>query len=295
MALNVKAAMFICVGFIGGLTWLAQEVAGPPVDRATPVLVASAPVQFAQASFAPPAVDVNRRTDWARQFVRPNPVDRAAAERAPESPSVELLAPDSPPARDYAALLLPPLAEPDVPEALPLAAAEPEMEFRLVAQAAPPPVAEAPRMYRVERGDTLATIARREWGSRDARLVDLLLDANPQIGYRKAGRIILGEELVIPDADAAERFLAGKPWRPGAPAAASESVRAAEISGAAPATEADEWYTIRPNDTLAGIATRFLNDSRRWREIVEVNRALNPQKMVPGTRIRLPVVAMARG
>jgi LysM repeat protein len=293
MALNVKAAMLICLGFIGGFSWLADELAGPPTESGLPLLASSAPVRLARSlALVPSPLDSQRRSDWARRFERVNPLDREAATRHVAEASAALLAPSVPSEQGFVSPALPPLLEPEPVTAVQLDAIEPTAEIRLVAQSAPPAPECEPRVYRVARGDSLASIARREWSSRDSRLIDLLLAANPKLTLRKAGRIILGEELLIPDATAAERFLAGKPWRPDAPAAATGSD---QITPEAPATAAGHWYTIRPNDTLAGIATRFLNDSRRWREIAEVNRALDPQKMVPGTRIRLPLMPMIRG
>jgi len=47
-------------------------------------------------------------------------------------------------------------------------------------------------------------------------------------------------------------------------------------------------YTIRKNDTLQSIARRLLDDPERWREIQKLNRDLDPRKIVPGMRIKLP-------
>jgi nucleoid-associated protein YgaU len=47
-------------------------------------------------------------------------------------------------------------------------------------------------------------------------------------------------------------------------------------------------YEIRPNDTMGSIARRELGSSQQWQEIKKANGGLDPQKMKPGDRIRLP-------
>jgi nucleoid-associated protein YgaU len=109
--------------------------------------------------------------------------------------------------------------------------------------------------------------------------VKLLLEANPKLASRNAGRISVGEELVIPDATTAERVLAGQDVK-----------IAAAPADRGPGTSREQWYTIQRSDTLASIAKRFLNDGRRWPEIAAINRSLNPNKIFPGMRIKLPAL-----
>jgi len=69
------------------------------------------------------------------------------------------------------------------------------------------------------------------------------------------------------------------------------TAEAAGVTAEAPVkTGGERWYTIQRNDTLERIAQRYLKDGRRWREIAAMNRALDPHKIVPGTRIKLPPV-----
>jgi len=51
---------------------------------------------------------------------------------------------------------------------------------------------------------------------------------------------------------------------------------------------AERWYTIRQNESLADIAGRELGNPRRWREIAELNRLRDPDRVNAGRRIRLP-------
>jgi nucleoid-associated protein YgaU len=294
MALNVKAAMIICMAFIGGMSWLAQQFAGPSAARGPAPLAA---VANAYLDRAPVASDAGYRSGWQQQFARPNAMEREAAQRAAQ-PAERPIPPAEPVAvEDPAFAALPPLI---VHTNAAVASAD-------VLPDEPPPLPDFPSLpipgsataagqrYRVAKGDTLATIARRAFNRPDAKLVELLVAANPALAARKDRRINVNEEIAIPDAAAAARFLAGQNWQAEAPAA-SAALPTAQIAPTSPATDAGQWYTIRANDTLAGIATKFLKDSRRWREIVEANRALDPQRIVPGMRIRIPSAArMARG
>ncbi|MEP0841090.1 MAG: LysM peptidoglycan-binding domain-containing protein [Phycisphaerae bacterium] len=48
------------------------------------------------------------------------------------------------------------------------------------------------------------------------------------------------------------------------------------------------WYEIQPNDTFSSIAQRHLGSSQRWSEIKDLNKDVDPARMKPGMRIRLP-------
>jgi DNA-binding SARP family transcriptional activator/nucleoid-associated protein YgaU len=50
--------------------------------------------------------------------------------------------------------------------------------------------------------------------------------------------------------------------------------------------------TVRPGDTLSGLADRYLGDSSRWRDIAELNPAIkDPDLIFPGQRLVLPAPA----
>ena len=48
------------------------------------------------------------------------------------------------------------------------------------------------------------------------------------------------------------------------------------------------WYEVKRNDTLANIARQELGSAERWNEIRKLNGAVDPKKIKPGERIRLP-------
>lgn len=293
MALSVKAAMLLCMGFIGAISWVANQVERPRIGVTSPLTVGT-PVDFARALGAAATLtegDADRRAAWVRRFERPNALDAQAATNRAADVALAVWSPEAPVAEGAPPATLPPLvglelseslaaAEPggpvgDIPVAAEIAADAGDMGSTASVSDRPPA-----RSYRVARGDTLSGIARRHWNSDDRRLVAALVTANPQLADRRGGRILVGEELRIPDL-----------------AQAAGSLPASEAAGAVPlpATGGEQWYTIRRNDTLADIAQRFLNDSGRWREIAELN-GLKPHKIVPGTRIKLPpVIRLARG
>jgi 5'-nucleotidase len=47
-------------------------------------------------------------------------------------------------------------------------------------------------------------------------------------------------------------------------------------------------YVVRENDTLWKIAARTLGDGNRFKEIADLNRNINPDNLVVGTKIKLP-------
>jgi len=294
MALNVRAAMLICMVVIGGMSWLVQQIDTPVASAASPLAAGVAPVDLARVVDRPEAMSATgpeRRSEWARQFTHPNALDAEAERHKAMADSLALLPPVEPFATRTPPASLPPLV--DKPRDA-LAAAEQADRDGLPAVADPPALASAAEpadqlpatpsptfgKYRVVKGDTLVGIALREWNATDTRLVKLLVAANAKLQAREdQHQIYVGETLLIPDAATAELVLAGR-------VVPGDLV----FATAPPEQLSNKWYTIERNDTLAGIARRFLNDGNRWREIAEVNRALNPNRIIPGTRIRLPPV-----
>lgn len=283
MALNVKAAMLICMGFVGSMSWLLQGLAPRERPLRSPLAVRS------EADVAGAYGD---RPAWMNRLARSNAVDTARAVAPLPGTDARLVRSDRDEGESPGSLppLVRTLADPletvvaaireeYAPEPTLLAAATPspaEGELRSSAETEPltvaavPSPADVPVTYRVAKGDSLARIARRELNSTDPRVVQLLLDLNPQVRSRRGQQVAVGETLTLPDADAVRRVQAGV------------------VLARARQTDAWEWYTIQPKDSLASIARQQLKDGRRWREILELNSRLDPRKIVPGTKIKLP-------
>jgi nucleoid-associated protein YgaU len=298
MALSVKLAMLISFGAVGVISWVVQVVDPPQVRRPLPFVVTDVRGRLVAGPHAPGLVlgaQADRRSGLARQLQHVNPLDAQATENRVNGPALALAPPAQLPPGDDQPAMLPPLVCADGPGAgngdlLAVAEAAPadSQEIVLIAggeaatETGPAPAASA-RTLRAAKGDTLLKIAAREYGQKDARLTQLLSEANPQLKAR-GNRVRAGEELVIPDAAAAQRWLvAGRE-------AASPTVATATEGGPKTATADARWYTIQKNDSLQRIAQQQLKDSGRWREIQNLNRTLNPSRIQPGTRIKLPPV-----
>lgn len=81
-------------------------------------------------------------------------------------------------------------------------------------------------------------------------------------------------------------------------AAAERPSRSSKKGGKASSsgeTATERWYTIRGSDSLASIARDVLKDSRRWRELADVNGLRDPNKIIPGMRLKLPPAAPRQG
>lgn len=60
---------------------------------------------------------------------------------------------------------------------------------------------------------------------------------------------------------------------------------------ASPPSERTGWHTVRPGETLEGIAAQFLGSADRWTEIHRLNPDIrDPHWIAPGRRIRIPSV-----
>ncbi len=63
-------------------------------------------------------------------------------------------------------------------------------------------------------------------------------------------------------------------------------------AAAAATAIATSWHTVRPGETLRGIATQFLGSAARWTELHRLNPFIaDPDRIAPGQRMRVPAVA----
>jgi len=125
-----------------------------------------------------------------------------------------------------------------------------------------PPTPSAPFSYTVQEGESLVVIADK-FGLGENGIL-LLLALNPAVETR--GFVYVGEEILIPNPDME------------LPTATSVPV------DLRPGTELE--YTIRPGDTIAGIANRFRSTSDA---ILELNNIENANTIQAGQVILIPV------
>lgn len=139
------------------------------------------------------------------------------------------------------------------------------------------------RMRVVVEGDSLYTICAEEYG--DGGLWPKLAAYNEgRVG--KKGGVRAGVTLRVP----ARSRLTGETTRP---AENTDIIpqRRADRSPAAerPSSErAGRVYVVQKGDMLGEIARRELGSSTRWREIVDLNNLENPDRIVVGTKLKLP-------
>ena len=122
----------------------------------------------------------------------------------------------------------------------------------------PAPVAKT-RKYTVKKGDILGRIAQKQLGS--VRYVGAIRDANPGL----SDNLKIGQVIVLP---------ANVGTKPAKTTAASGTWRT---------------YTISKGDTFERIARVELKSRSRVREIQDLNPNVNPTRLIPGKKIKLPL------
>ena len=121
------------------------------------------------------------------------------------------------------------------------------------------------RTVTAERGDTVATLAERAFGTNTRTTREAILSANPAL-RANPGRIVAGQA-----------YNAG-PARSGADAPAAR-----------PAATATVVYTVQPGDTLWSIAATQVGSTRAVPDILELNRdVIQGDRVHPRMRLRLP-------
>lgn len=184
-----------------------------------------------------------------------------------------------------------------------------------------PPTREAvSREYMVQKGETLGEIAKQHYGTANKRAVEFLASTNQM---KDVHTIREGQKLVIPALPAelaavvepapsfdvrrvtgdartvSSEELALRPVRSEGRQAPSLVRRDEDGSGGAstespverrvaPQPMGARTYEVRPGDMLSTIAARELGSAARWPEILKLNQDLDPKRMKPGTKIKLP-------
>jgi len=149
----------------------------------------------------------------------------------------------------------------------------------------PPP---APgRQHRIQKGDTLTTIAARYYGSRSKNVIDAIYQAN-RTALSSPDALRLDQVIVLPE-------IAGLATP--SPAAPPESAVKPNAPTEKPAEQNPQpqyrSYQVRKGDRYVTIAKEQLGSEGRWKEIAELNKDIfpDPARIQHGVRIRLPVVA----
>jgi nucleoid-associated protein YgaU len=260
MALNLKAALGICVFFIAGLCYVLNRVELPSQAAASQMLTAAGGAHRPNGPWA----------FRARRLARQSPVQRQrAASRETAAKGDDSAPPET------RTVVLPPLARQETPSnraALLVAEAAPAREQRVPAgeasaerapggalvakvieEAAPsgceqpgalltaiepsrrttpheadsanqPSAAALAGTYKVKKGDSLTRIARQVFGSSERRYLRMLIEANPKIAKR-TNKLFIGEELMLPSVASASgvspRSTGGERARPAAQAPAA--------------------------------------------------------------------------
>ena len=91
---------------------------------------------------------------------------------------------------------------------------------------------------------------------------------------------ILGAAPETTSADAADTVRAD--------VSAIKPVAPADTTAVAPVAPAGTTHVVRKGDTLWSLAARHLGSGRRWREIVDANPGIRPERLVIGQTLRIP-------
>lgn len=132
------------------------------------------------------------------------------------------------------------------------------------------PGGQAETVYTVKASDSLRSISLDHYG--DAQFWPMILRANPDVNPLK---LRAGDKLVLPALDAAGNVRTTGP-------------RSVDKSGGGRSEPA--IYVTKEGDTLPFIAKQLYGDSRRWREIYDLNRDQleTPSAVKAGQRLKLP-------
>lgn len=145
------------------------------------------------------------------------------------------------------------------------------------------PSAGKPISHRIEKNDTLVSLAEKYYGDRDQwRRIE---KANKGLNARK---LYVGRTIVIPPKEDAPANASRT--EPGAPASGGTGATPPPAGTRTGRPEARGTYTVGENDTLVKIARSQLGDGERWRDIYELNRdkLSNPNRVIKGMVLKMP-------
>ena len=123
--------------------------------------------------------------------------------------------------------------------------------------------------YTVAAGDSLWTIAEREYGT--GYEWPEIAAANPSI--QSEDNIAIGQEIIIPDTN---KIL-------------DEAASTTAVAGEETEPEqAERTYTVQSGDNLWDIAVEVYGDGYRWTDIAQANNLVNPDLIHSGNVLSLP-------
>lgn len=122
-----------------------------------------------------------------------------------------------------------------------------------------------PKVYTVQLHDKVWVLVVKRWKLKDS-FIAAIAAANPAANLRL---LRPGQKLAIPDPS---------------PYVKKKS------TGTEPGTSrTTRRYSVEIGDTLQNIAYRHLGAHKRWKDILDLNPGLNPERLMPGQEIYLPV------
>ncbi|HEX8523978.1 MAG TPA: LysM peptidoglycan-binding domain-containing protein [Tepidisphaeraceae bacterium] len=167
----------------------------------------------------------------------------------------------------------------------------------------------AGKTYKVETGDSLSKIAARFYGSNTKANRQLIIDANPSL-KANPDVVVVGRNYTIPAAPATPaapapqiaqtpapaNTPAAQPVAPKTPKLAPDVVVVEDPKAKVPAREPasnEHYYVVKSGETLTRIAREQMGTPDAVSAIVELNKISNPDKVVAGTKLRLPAKPVA--
>jgi nucleoid-associated protein YgaU len=147
-----------------------------------------------------------------------------------------------------------------------------------LAPGTPAPGAVATRTHVIGKGDTIASIAQREYGTK--ALAQKLYEHNrAAIGNPRSMKI--GTRIELPSVE----ILTGQPKAEPAQPALPEPVVATE-----PTQSSGRRYTVKAGDNLGSIAKSQLGSTKRWQDLLAANSKVlrDPKQLKPGMTLVIP-------
>jgi nucleoid-associated protein YgaU len=134
------------------------------------------------------------------------------------------------------------------------------------------------RTYVIGKGDTLASIAQREYGSK--ALAQKVYEHNRAV-IGKPNAMKIGTRIELPPIEVLTGQPKAEPVQPSLPEPASV-VDAQQPTG--------RRYTVKPGDNLGSIAKSQLGSTKRWQDLLAANSKVlrDPKQLKPGMTLVIP-------